>query len=417
MRIKYKLNQLGVLARGKSRHRPRNATALYGGIYPFFQTGDVKSAELYLYKYSQTYSEVGLAQSKLWEAGTLCITIAANVADTAILGISGCFPDSIIGFIADPKRSDARFIKYYIDTIKQQLISASKGTTQDNLSMDKLLTFDFEVPEVETQQRIAAILSAYDDLIENNAQRIAILEEMARRIYEEWFVNYRFPGHESRPLVESELGLIPEGWDILQLEDVCTRVTDGSHLSPKSVEHGLPMASVKDMHDWGINTNSCRKIDKDDYHKLVRNDCKPKLGDILIAKDGSYLKHTFVVDAEIDLVILSSIAILRPNGKFLANQFALYLQLPQIKSRMKGYVSGVAIPRIVLRDFRRFLILIPPAKMQKDWAEKCDPILSLCRMLVRKNENLRQARDLLIPRLISGELDVSTLPMPEDMAA
>ena len=283
--------------------------------------------------------------------------------------------------------------------------------------MDKLLTFDFEVPEVETQQRIAAILSAYDDLIENNAQRIAILEEMARRIYEEWFVNYRFPGHESRPLVESELGLIPEGWDILQLEDVCTRVTDGSHLSPKSVEHGLPMASVKDMHDWGINTNSCRKIDKDDYHKLVRNDCKPKLGDILIAKDGSYLKHTFVVDAEIDLVILSSIAILRPNGKFLANQFALYLQLPQIKSRMKGYVSGVAIPRIVLRDFRRFLILIPPAKMQKDWAEKCDPILSLCRMLVRKNENLRQARDLLIPRLISGELDVSTLPMPEDMAA
>jgi len=108
---KVKLNELGFVGRGKSRHRPRNAAFLYGGLYPFFQTGDIKAAGLYLKEYTQTYSEEGLAQSKLWEPGTLCITIAANIAESAILGIKGCFPDSIVGFIADPQKADVRFIK------------------------------------------------------------------------------------------------------------------------------------------------------------------------------------------------------------------------------------------------------------------------------------------------------------------
>ena len=90
------LDQLGTVSRGRSRHRPRDAAFLYGGPYPFVQTGDVKRSGLYLRDYDQTYSEAGLAQSKLWPAGTLCITIAANIAETSILGIEACFPDSII---------------------------------------------------------------------------------------------------------------------------------------------------------------------------------------------------------------------------------------------------------------------------------------------------------------------------------
>lgn len=96
-----KLDALGFVGRGKSRHRPRNAAFLYGGSYPFFQTGDIKAANLLLTEYTQTYSEEGLAQSKLWKPGTLCITIAANIAESAILGIEGCFPDSVVGFVAD----------------------------------------------------------------------------------------------------------------------------------------------------------------------------------------------------------------------------------------------------------------------------------------------------------------------------
>ncbi len=317
--------------------------------------------------------------------------------------------------VVKPKNGDVRYFYYLLKQLR--LNRYAGGAAQPLVTQTVLKGVPAKVPDVSTQRRIASILSAYDDLIENNTRRIAILEEMARRIYEEWFVHFRFPGHEQVKMVESELGLIPEGWLLCRLEDVCSRITDGSHSSPKSVEIGKPMASVKDMTDWGINTPSCRIISDEDYLKLVRNDCKPRLNDVLIAKDGSYLKHTFVVDEEIDLVILSSIAILRPNGRFLPNQLAIYLRLPQIKERMKGYVSGVAIPRIILKDFRQFLIVVPPPSLQSEWAKICDPMLSLCRKLVRKNANLRTTRDLLLPKLISGELDVSNLPAPEEAIA
>jgi type I restriction enzyme S subunit len=135
------LSELGSVGRGKSRHRPRNEPSLYGGPYPFFQTGDIKDARIFLRINTQTYSEAGLSQSKLWQPGTLCITIAANIAETAILAKTGCFPDSVVGFVSDPEKSDAFYVKMYLDSIKQQMQNVSRGTTQDNLSLEKLLAF------------------------------------------------------------------------------------------------------------------------------------------------------------------------------------------------------------------------------------------------------------------------------------
>src|SRR5690348_12719049 len=129
-----RLDELGAVSRGRSRHRPRDAAHLYGGPYPFIQTGDVKHAPLYVTEHSQTYSEAGLEQSRLWPAGTLCITIAANIADTAILTYEACFPDSVIGFIPDTDKADAKFIKYYFDAqLKGSYRQFSQGAAQDNL--------------------------------------------------------------------------------------------------------------------------------------------------------------------------------------------------------------------------------------------------------------------------------------------
>jgi len=230
-----KLDELGYVGRGKSRHRPRNDPSLYGGDYPFIQTADVKSAEFYIKNYSQTYNEKGLAQSKLWKPGTLCITIAANIAETAILGMPACFPDSIVGFIADPEKADVRFVKYYINTIKFKMQNISRGTTQDNLSIDKLLTFDILAPPLPTQRKIAAILSAYDDLIENNTRRIKILEEMAQALYREWFVHFRFPGHEKVRMVDSPLGEIPEGWEVKRVKEIVKRLKAGTKYTEANV--------------------------------------------------------------------------------------------------------------------------------------------------------------------------------------
>ena len=178
------LNELGFVSRGRSRHRPRDAAHLYGGPYPFVQTGDVKHAGLYLNEYSQTYSEAGLAQSRMWPPGTLCITIAANIADTAILEFEACFPDSVIGFIPDEGKADARFVKYLFDAmLKKRFKQFTQGAAQDNLSQRKLLSLKFPIPSVTEQSRIADFLSTYDDLTENNRRRIQLLEQAARLLY------------------------------------------------------------------------------------------------------------------------------------------------------------------------------------------------------------------------------------------
>src|SRR3989338_6676657 len=132
------LSKLGTINRGKSKHRPRNDPSLFGGGYPFIQTSDVKHAGFYVNNYSESYNEIGLAQSKLWPKNTLCMTIAANIAETALLSFPACFPDSVVGFIADPAKSDVRFVKYALDQSKKNFQKTAKGTAQDNLSLEKI---------------------------------------------------------------------------------------------------------------------------------------------------------------------------------------------------------------------------------------------------------------------------------------
>lgn len=202
------LDKLGSISRGKSKHRPRNDRTLFGGKYPFIQTADVKAAGLYLNEYTETYNDKGLAQSKLWPAGTLCITIAANIADTTILGIDACFPDSVMGFVPYEGVSNVKFVKYAFDILQRDCKKISQGTAQDNLSWKKLSTIKFPAPDIEIQDKIVSILSVYDDLIENNQKQIKLLEEVAQRLYKEWFVDLRFPGYEDVEIVDG----VPNGW-------------------------------------------------------------------------------------------------------------------------------------------------------------------------------------------------------------
>ncbi len=123
------------------------------------------------------------------------MTIAgANTAKTAIMRIEACFPDSIVGFVPDQTKSDIHFVKYSLDMMRQRFLAVSRGATQDNLSLDKLLSFPIPTPDVEEQRRIGTILSAYDELIENSRRRIRVLEAMARTLYREWFVSEGLPG-------------------------------------------------------------------------------------------------------------------------------------------------------------------------------------------------------------------------------
>jgi type I restriction enzyme S subunit len=157
--------------RGKSKHRPRNAPHLYGGKYPFVQTGDVRNADHMITEYSQTYSEAGLAQSKLWPEGTICITIAANIAETAILGFDACFPDSVIGAVANPKEAEVGFIEYLLQSFKARIQAMGKGSAQANINMGTFEHERFPFPPVAEQRKVVATL----DALREETQRLAAL--------------------------------------------------------------------------------------------------------------------------------------------------------------------------------------------------------------------------------------------------
>ena len=315
------------------------------------------------------------------------------------------WPHNTTVFVTDFKGNDPGFIHYLLESL--DFSSLNSGSAQQSLNRN----FVYPVPaprfSLAAQQRIARILSAYDELIENSQRRIRILEAMARALYREWFVHFRFPGHENVARVASRLGEIPKGWDVATIGDVCERVTDGSHSSPKSVDDGLPMASSKDMDDWSLTLEKARLISREDFADLLRNDCRPKQGDVLITKDGAnYLKYVFVTRAEQEVVLLSSIAMLRPNRRINPHLLAATLKNPENKDRLKNYVTGAAIPRVVLKDFKRFEFVLPPESVQVQWAKIAEPITGLCWQLADQGKNLRRTRDLLLPRLISGEVEI-----------
>jgi type I restriction enzyme S subunit len=381
--------------------------------YPSIRTPNIGKGRLILDGVNRVSEETYQAwtQREVPKQGDLILAREAPIGNVAIItpGLTVCLGQRTVLIRADRRKLNPQYLTYLLlgDEIQGRIASMSNGATVHHLNMKDIRELDMpRIPEPTIQDRIAFILSVYDDLLENNTRRIKILEEMAQMLYREWFVNFRFPGHEKATMVESELGPIPEGFAAEPLEIVCRRITDGSHWSPKSADQGFPMASVKDMHTWGLNLDSCRKVSKEDFETLLRNDCKPLIGDVLIAKDGSYLKHCFWMQEPMEVVILSSIAILRPNERLFPSYLSLHLLDPQIKSRMAGYVSGVAIPRIVLKDFRRFKVLVPPNTVQVTFAKLVEPMLRLCWSLTKKNDNLRTTRDFLLPKLISGEIPV-----------
>ena len=256
-----KLGELGEVNRGRSRHRPRYAEHLYGGPYPFVQTGDIKNSGGRITTFQQTYSEAGLAQSRMWPKGTMCITIAANIAETAILGFPACFPDSVVGFIADETKCDVNFIEYTFRYLKQKIQHEASGSVQDNINLATLERLRFPIPPLPEQRAIARILGTLDEKIELNRGINATLEAIARALFKSWFVDFDparakaegrdlgLPKHLAdlfpNRLVDSELGEIPEGWPARLLGEVLEESNErvGSVEAPEysSTNEGLQL--------------------------------------------------------------------------------------------------------------------------------------------------------------------------------
>lgn len=240
-----KLSDLGEFARGKSTHRPRNDKNLFeGGGYPLVQTGEIKEANLYITHHTQEYGEFGLQQSKLWDAETLCITIAANIAETALLAYPMCFPDSVVGFKAYKEVSSEKFMYYVFDFIRNSIQNAASGSTQDNINIDYLTSLDFKVPDKIAQDKMVELLSAIDEKILMNSKINDNLEQQAKLIYDYWFTQFDFPDENGKPYCSSGGKMvwneqlkrnIPENWNVVPLLKLVSWDTLTSELGGKMI--------------------------------------------------------------------------------------------------------------------------------------------------------------------------------------
>lgn len=398
-----KITDLGTVNRGKSKHRPRNDSILYGGEYPFIQTGDVKKANLHLVDYTQTYNDMGLKQSKLWKKGTLCFTIAANIADSAILSMDACFPDSIIGFLPYENVSDTTYVKYLFDELKLYFQQISKGTTQDNLSLDKICRVKLRVPDYDTQVKVASILSTYDTAIENNNKRIRLLEQMAENLYKEWFVRFRFPGYEDTHFIED----IPSSWSYVQLGDIA------------SFDRGISYSSDEINCDDGINLINLKNIQS--YGGFRRNGTKQyngKYKETQIVTPGDLILG--VTDMTQDRRTVGSVALIpRIEGISVisADLVKVNLKVPNIffycmcrygfySKYFSQFANGANVLHLKPNVLVNKKLLLPTSGLIESFTEKVQPMIDIVDHLNRQNDLLTKQRDMLLPRLMSGKLEV-----------
>jgi type I restriction enzyme S subunit len=416
-----KLDDLGEVNRGRSRHRPRHAPHLYGGPYPFIQTGDIKASGGRISSYKQTYSEAGLAQSRLWPAGTMCITIAANIAETGILQFPACFPDSVIGFIGDQNKCDTHFVEYMFRHLKSliQHAAGDGGTVQDNINLGTLDQLHFPVPiDVDEQRTIARILSALDDKIELNQQMNRTLEATAQAIFKSWFVDFdpvvakaggRQPfgiDAETAALfpnrfIESVVGPIPESWEIA----IFSKAFEINPPRPLSLGRN---ASYLDMQ--AMPTDSA--LPSNWITRPAGSGMRFINGDTLVARitpcleNGKTAYVNFLQEQEVgwgstEYIVLRS----RPP---------LPLEFSYFFSRSDEFRAHAIInmtgssgrQRVPVSCFDHYAVTIPTKPVLNKFGSLAGAALASMKENLEQSRTLAGLRDMLLPRLISGELRV-----------
>ena len=281
-----------------------------------------------------------------------------------------------------------RFMGYVLRSgvVRQALSAQGSGTNISNLNQDILNRLRVPLPPLPTQRRIASILSTYDDLIENNTRRIAILEEMARRLYEEWFVHFRFPGHEDAAFTETEHGRVPEGWELKKLLDY-VELAYGKALKATDRKEGpYPVFGSSGV----VGTHTGYLVEGPGI--IVGR--KGNVGSVHWTERSFYpIDTVYYVKSELPLEYV-------------------FFNL----QRQNFLNNDAAVPGLNRNQAHALPFLKPSDYLLKTFKQQCAPLYDLVRLLDRKNANLRTQRDLLLPKLVSGEIDVSEAEEPLEVA-
>lgn len=388
--------------------------------YPLIRTPDIGIGRLHI----EGASRVDEATYEQWtkraapREGDLILAREAPVGNIGIIK-SGVRP--VLGqrtVLIRPKTDilDPGYLNYLLSSppLRGWMIGVANGATVPHLNMSDIRSMEIPViPSIDTQRKIASVLTDYDDLIEHNNRRIKLVEEMAQRTYREWFVDFRYPGHQAVPLGDSELGPIPEGWKVSPIGKV-TPILGG----------GTPSKTVpqfwEDGHIVWYTPSDLTAADS-----LFMSSSKLKITDEGIARSSARLFPTGSVmmtsRATIGVVSITTVPAATNQGFItcptsqLAGKYHLYFWLKQQKDVIISLASGATFKEINKATFRQIPYLRATSNVEAAFENLIEPFGKQIQVLLRAQQNLKLTRDLLLPRLISGEIDVSEfdIALPE----
>ena len=405
------LSDLGKFQRGKSRHRPRNDPKLFdNGTYPLVQTGEVKAASLYIRSHEACYNEFGLSQSALWPENTLCITIAANIAETALLGYPMCFPDSVVGFNADPEESSELFMHYVFTYIRKAIQNSASGSIQDNINIDYLTGLRFKIPLKAYQDKIVAVLSALDKKIELNNRINAELEAMAKTLYDYWFVQFDFPDANGKPYKTSGGKMvynstlkreIPEGWEATPLSEV-TPVSNQS-VNPADYpdqvfrHYSIPVYDATKT--YGLEAGDT----------IGSNKFTVEESDILVSKLNPWFSRVIYAMEEEDIICSTEFIVWRTPNDNVKNFLYMVATSPQFVAHCTQSATGTSNSHKRVNPGVMMRFEIPfKEEIASTLGEKLEPMIKQMVVNQRENTSLAKLRDWLLPMLMNGQVTVTS---------
>jgi type I restriction enzyme S subunit len=343
------------------------------------------------------------------------LLVAMTEQAKGLLGSSALIPKNDVflhnqrlGLIThvDTENLDKKFLYYLFNTydVRAQIQSTASGTKVRHTSPSRIAEVEVTIPSVLVQRKIAAILAAYDDLIENNTRRIAILEEMAQLLYREWFVRFRFPSHEGVAMVDSEIGEIPEGWSVVGYDKIAEVLSGGTPRTKVSEYWSgpIPFYSPRDFDNTFYVIDTERSITELGLENCS-SDLYPK-NTVFISARGTVGNVT--MPAKPMGMNQSCYALIGRKG---IPQYYVFLSILNEVHRLRQRAHGAVFDTIIMDTFKQLKVVQPPKDLIHLFVEMTSPLFELILSLLKRNVVLKDTRDLLLPRLISGELDVSDL--------
>jgi type I restriction enzyme S subunit len=323
--------------------------------------------------------------------------------------------------VVDTQQYDPFYVYHILTTLRDQLKSKAGGSATPIINKSSFSDIQIKVPQLPIQQRIASILSPYEDLIENNRRRIKILESMARAIYREWFVNFHFPGHESQPSAASAIGKIPKGWEAVSFENLLASMAGGDWGSEQPTDRDKAEVAI-------VRGTDFDEVAYGEQLRVPVRFIKPsslstrglRAGDVVIENSinakSRCIGTTLLVDEKMinrlgrDAVAASFCKVFRLHDPRLAPLVHLHVRHLREDARMEYYqnVAANGIGNFQAQKFAReeHLVLPTDEPTRTKLIEPCAVLLEGVGALASQLSNLRRARDLLLPRLLSGQIDV-----------